>query len=442
MDADVVVIGAGAAGLAAARSLARGGLHVIVVEARDRIGGRVLSHPTALAVLPAELGAEYVHGPAPETMALLEAAGTTTIDTAGGSWTSANGELHPVEDDFRFDPRLIEAVHSLTQDESVDAYLRRFEGDAAMQRSVANARAFVEGFDAADPARAGIRGIAAEWESGVDDRSARPLGGYLPVFERLAADCDAAGVATHMGSEVRRIAWRRGDVTVGVRTAAGESRAVRARAAVVTLPVGVLRHAGDDAEIVFEPPLPADTRAALEHIEMGHAVKVVLTFRSDFWTRVRGGRYADAGFFRCFGGPFPAFWTQYPVRGRLINAWAGGPQAVALQALPESEIVARARDAFGALLGEPETARVEFEDGVMHDWARDPFSRGAYSYVTVGGGDARDVLAAPLDGTLFFAGEATSNDGQGGTVNGALHTGERAARAAAAALAVPPGAEP
>jgi monoamine oxidase len=86
------------------------------------------------------------------------------------------------------------------------------------------------------------------------------------------------------------------------------------------------------------------------------------------------------------------------------------------------------------LFGEPALAREEFEGGMMHDWGRDPFARGAYSYVAVGGGDARAALAAPVDDTLFFAGEATSNDGQGGTVNGALETGERAAREAAIAL--------
>jgi monoamine oxidase len=78
--------------------------------------------------------------------------------------------------------------------------------------------------------------------------------------------------------------------------------------------------------------------------------------------------------------------------------------------------------------------REEFEGAVMHDWGRDSFARGAYSYVTVGGRNARGVLAAPIDGTLFFAGEATSTDGQGGTVNGALETGERAAREAATSL--------
>jgi monoamine oxidase len=79
------------------------------------------------------------------------------------------------------------------------------------------------------------------------------------------------------------------------------------------------------------------------------------------------------------------------------------------------------------VLGEPERARREFAAGFAHDWSHDVFARGAYSYIAVGGGNARAILAAPVDETLFFAGEATSADGQGGTVNGALESGERAA---------------
>jgi monoamine oxidase len=202
----------------------------------------------------------------------------------------------------------------------------------------------------------------------------------------------------------------------------------------VTLPVGVLRHSGDETAVVFDPELPATKREALASIEMGHVVRVVLGFRTAFWERIQNGRYRDSAFFRCIGQPFAAYWTQLPVRSDLIVAWAGGSKATALGGPPREELIGRALDGFGTLLGEQALAREEFEEGAMHDWGRDPCSRGAYSYVTVGGGEARAALAAPLDNTLFFAGEATSHDGQGGTVNGALKTGERAAREAAAAL--------
>jgi monoamine oxidase len=223
---------------------------------------------------------------------------------------------------------------------------------------------------------------------------------------------------------------------VDARDAAGELRTLRARAAILTLSVGILRDGGEESAFAFDPNLPAAKRAALAGIEMGHVVKVALWFRTAFWERAAGGAYRDAAFFRSEAGSFPAYWTQFPVRSSLIVAWAGGPKALALSGMSQREIIERARDGFAALLGEPELARKEFERGVMHDWNHDPFALGAYSYLAVGAGNAREVLAKPVNATLFFAGEATSTDGQGGTVNGALESGERAAVQAAASLGV------
>ena len=437
MDADTVVIGAGAAGLAAARSLAGHSMRVILLEARDRVGGRVWSQPVSRGATPAELGAEFIHGPAEETMALLREAGTVAITPGGESWTCGeNGDLRRGDDDaFSSAAGIFESARSLAEDESVDRFLRRFEGDEAMHKTAETARAFVEGFDAADPTIASVRSIADEFRSGVDSTVARPLGSYRPMFERLHDACRDAGVQTYLSTIVRRISWRRGTVTVDVEDAAGKSRTIRARSAIVTLPVGVLRHSGDVTEVVFEPSLSTPKGAALRSIEMGHAVKVVLGFRTAFWEQVREGRYRDAAFFRCEGRPFPTYWTQFPVRSKLIVAWAGGRKAIALSGVSEAGMIERALDGLGALFDERALVRSEFEGGVMHDWSRDPFARGAYSYVAAGGGDARAVLAKPIDDTLFFAGEATSGDGQGGTVNGALETGERAAREAARSLA-------
>ena len=435
MDADAIVIGAGAAGLAAARSLAGRSLRVILLEARDRAGGRVWSHASPRAAVPAELGAEFIHGRATETMALLRDAGTAAVDTGGESWACCEGtDLRRDDHDFTSAVGIFEEARELHGDESVDRFLRRFEDDDTMRETADAARAFVEGFDAADPAIASARAVADEVRSGVDFASARPLGGYRPMFERLRNACANAGVWSCLSTVVRRVSWRRGSIAVDAQSCCGESRTIRARAAIVTLPVGVLRYSGDETEVVFDPDLPTVKRDALQSIEMGHAVKVALWFRTAFWERVRDGRYRDGAYFRCVGQPFPTYWTQFPVRSELIVAWAGGPKATALSGTSRADLIGRALNGFGALFGEPTLARKEFEGGVMHDWGHDPFARGAYSYVAVGGGDARAALAAPVEDTLFFAGEATSNDGQGGTVNGALETGERAAQEAATSL--------
>jgi monoamine oxidase len=186
--------------------------------------------------------------------------------------------------------------------------------------------------------------------------------------------------------------------------------------------------------MAFDPALPAAKLDAIEHIEMGHVVKVSLWFRTAFWETLRDGRYRNGSFFHDARDTFAGYWTQVPVRGELMSAWAGGPKAAALNGFSTPALIDRALDAIGSLFGEPALARDAFESGAVHDWSRDPFARGAYSYVAVAGGNARGVLGLPVDDTLFFAGEATSTDGQGGTVNGAFETGTRVAREVAVSL--------
>ena len=435
MEADAIVIGAGGAGLSAAKILARRQFGVILLEARDRVGGRVLSRQIPRTTTAIELGAEFIHGPAPCTMKLLRDAAITAVVVDGEAWTcNEAGELRRDDTDFTLTARALEKARSLARDETAERFLRRLEREEQTRPMAEAARAFVEGFEAADPATASARAIAEELRSGVDSSSSRPLSGYAPMFAHLYNGCAEAGVNIRLSTIVRRISWRRGAVSVDMHDSRGELRTIQARVAIVTLPVGVLRHGGEGAEVRFDPELPPTKREALRNIEMGQAVKVALWFRTAFWERINNGRYRGAAFFRGKGQPFATYWTQLPVRSELIVAWAGGPKAVALSGASEAEVMERALNGFGELFHEPKLARKEFQGSAMHDWDHDRFARGAYSYIVVGGGNARAAFAAPIDGTLFFAGEATSINGQGGTVNGALETGERAATEAAAVL--------
>lgn len=436
MDADTIVIGAGAAGLSAARTLGRRGHSVFVLEARNRIGGRICPHPKAGKALAAELGAEFIHGRARATMALLREAGTSAIPTASGeSWTCDDeGVLRRERNDFMAAASLFREAGALPSDESVAEFLRRCARSKATSEEVEWARAFVEGFDAADPERASVHSIAQEWESGIDSTSARPRAGYASILQLLKDSCVAAGAQFRLSTVVHCVARQPGSVTVHATNQRGERFSFQARTAIVTIPAGVLRHDFDNAGISFEPALPPEKQEALHYIEMGPVVKVALWFRTPFWERVDGARYRNGAFFHCENERFATFWTQLPVRSELVIGWIGGPRAAKLVATANDELIECARDSFGDLFGDRALARNEFENGVMHNWSRDRFARGAYSYVLVGGAGARAALCAPVDDTLFFAGEAASTDGQGGTVNGALETGRRAGEQAAGVL--------
>lgn len=428
MIPQVVVIGAGAAGLAAARVLGRAGVRAIVLEARERVGGRIDTRSDPALRLPIELGAEFVHGRPAVSLALAQQAGAALIDTNGIAFRVEGGVLGEADDLFSVVSDVLKHADTLEPDQSVADYVRD-----QPQRTREAVLTMVAGFDAADPALASARALASEWGDGPESQTAvefRPVGGYAPLLRALVDGLDRTLVSVRLGSVVSAISHDAAGVTVEARDAAGASVQIRAQAAIVTLPVGVLQR---DA-VRFSPPLPPAKHDALSGLVMGPVIKLVLQFRTAWWESLADGRYADGGFFQNAAGTFATFWTLIPQRAPILNAWAGGPRADALAGLTVAELTTRALDDLRVMFGADADPHGELESAHVHDWQHDPFAYGAYSYVRTGALEARHALAQPLDGRVFFAGEACSTDGEAGTVAGALETGEAAARAAIAVL--------
>ena len=411
MDDRIVVIGAGAAGLAAAAELARAGRQTLILEARGRVGGRCWTRRLPGISAPIELGAEFIHGRPEVTLRLLRKAGVAPIDSVRKSRSAEGGKLVPVNAFAEAQRAVRDAV--VRQDVSFATFLSRRRMRA---RTRMFARLMVQGFDAADPARASARSIVEEWGSGTSMGASqpRPTGGYGPLLERLADEALGDGARLRLEAVVREIRWRRGMVEIEG-DFLGKRFVERARQAIVTLPLGVLQ-AGT---VRFRPAL-RDKRAALEQLASGPVIKAALRFERAFWEE----RSPGTAFFHAPRSAFPTFWTPLPARVPLLIAWAGGPKAERLARLADENLIEEALRGVRALFG-----RVPSLDAsLIHDWRRDPFARGAYSYVLVGGEGARERLAAPLMDTLFFAGEATDTGGEAGTVAGALQSGVRAAR--------------
>lgn len=428
---DVIIIGAGAAGLAAARELARSRLSVLVLEARDRIGGRCWSRQEPGLLVPIEYGAEFIHGRPPATFSLLRQAGGRAIGRTGSRWFVNQGGLQPSDRTGLLGEvrKAMLAGRLPGHDVSFHAYLddrlaKRLSADA-----VRMARRMVEGYDAADPRRASARAIVDEWtgESTGSDASYRPQGGYSALLAGLAAGLRESTVRLRLHSVVRSVRWSSGTVQIAG-DLLGQPFRVRAQRAIVTLPLGVLQQpSAASGAVRFLPPLK-EKRAALASLACGPALKVSLRFRSAFWERMQQGRYRSAGFFQAPGAPFPTFWTCYPLRAPLLVAWAGGPRAQRLSRLDEGAIIQCALSSLRRLFSGADEIDAQFEAAYVHNWQRDPYACGAYSYVKVGGAGGRKALAATLDDTLYFAGEAADYEGETGTVAGALQSGVRAAR--------------
>ena len=263
----------------------------------------------------------------------------------------------------------------------------------------------------------------------LDSPQFRPMGGYSPILTALAGKLDRDKVHVQLHTVVSAVRWKRGAVEIeGVFL--GQPFEVKAPKVIVTVPIGVLQlPEGAPGAIRFTPALESK-RDAIAGILSGPALKVALRFRTVFWEEFDGGRYHDASFFYSLGTPFPTFWTSMPTRSPFLNAWTGGPPAALLSEKPDEQIVEAALESLQTMFGDrlPD-ARALLEAAFVHNWQRDPFSYGAYSYVGVGHNDtARRSLAAPLEDTLFFAGEATDTEDEAATVTGALQSGARAAR--------------
>ncbi len=429
MDADVLILGAGAAGLGAARALRHAGLDVIVVEARGRVGGRVLTLSDPATPVPVELGAEFLHGDASATVHAARAYHLPVHEVQDERWGRLRSSLRRVE---RYDDRIARALGA--------AFASAKRTDRALADAVARARlpaserelvlSFVEGFLAAPARMVSTRALAKGGAEG-PGRSMRIATGYTSLVTTMAADMTNS---LRLGLTAKRLRWSRGRVILSAAGLTGRTTELRARSAIVTLPLGVLQAPkGAPGHVAFDPPLDAPHRDGLEQLAMGNVIKVTLRFREPFWSKK--GR-EKAAFFHDAKSPFPTFWTTMPVHSPVIVAWAGGPAADALAGLDERRLAEVAVDAFAGALGEDRRHTHELVEACFfHDWRTDPFARGAYAHALVGGAAALERCSRPIESTLFFAGEHTQEAPGTGTVDGALASGERAAREVQHALA-------
>ncbi|HYW73444.1 MAG TPA: NAD(P)/FAD-dependent oxidoreductase [Pyrinomonadaceae bacterium] len=442
MKSSVIVIGAGAAGLAAACDLSRAGHEVRVIEARNRVGGRVHTLADPRSAAPIELGAEFIHGKAPALFQIAQAANLKLYEVSARHWYFEDGQISRSHDFWQHVDRLMEQLKSPGPDRSLKDFLDGRGNDDDTQRAKLMVTRYVEGFHAADAGRIGIRGLVAANEAAdsIDgDRSFRLERGYESLLQALRGEAESYGTVFQLQTRVSEIHWSNNPLTV---IAAGSAKtderiAYPAAAVIVTVPLSILQRDPSSGGIRFVPDLPVAKQAALRQLAMGNVLKLNLSFRERFWeeTKAWGAdaervSLADAGFFHCPEAPLPTWWTQLPMRANLLVGWAGGPRADRLRkAYGENQ--QRILDQAIASLARIFRLRAneiadQVTDLTFHDWTSDPFTLGAYSYVPVNGLEAQRNLAASVDDKLFFAGEATSV-GHIGTVHGAIESGQRAA---------------
>ena len=416
--ANILVIGAGVAGLATARILKSKGFRVTVLEARNRIGGRILTDKSL--GLPVDLGASWIHGINNNPIGKLardsqirilptdydnlqvygnngKLLGEKEIKSADSLYQRVMKQAKAMSENLDYDISVAEAVTRIANQEKLT-----LQQQGILQWQL-NSNILIE--NGTDLDKLSI------WEWDEDEAFGGKdylfPGGYDQIIQVLAK-----GIDVKLQQKVMAINYN--DSGVLVKTDKGT---FQADAILITLPLGVLK----SENITFSPPLPSRKRAAINSLDMGVLNKVVLKFPKLFWSK----DYDWIGYMSRMEKDFSEFLNlrRYSSAPVLI-AFAGGSFARSLEGISEKEVVERVMKVLRRIYGND----IPNPDAVLRTkWASDPFTLGSYSTMPVGSkGSDRTILAEPVGKRLFFAGEATSQD-YPATVHGAFLSGIREA---------------
>ncbi len=423
---DVLIIGAGACGLMCGLKLAEAGKKIMVIEARNRLGGRIHTIYDGRFSGYVEAGAEFIHGDAPVTMKLLKESGIEFIETSGrfyrvqqGSWQTA----HPFEKQW---DSLLEQLKHLKQDISIGRFLNiHFPGETytAFRESVIK---MVEGYDAADSNYASALALSDEWNEN-DKKQYRIKGGYGQLINYLSAEIKTAKGIILSPAPVKQIKWKLGSVEAITAT-----QQLRGRKAVITIPLSLLKEADSEkSSIEFSPRLPHLTNA-VQQLGMGAVIKIIMQWKDAFWERksdITGQTHDHPGFLfsdECI----PTWWTQLPDHRAILTGWLAGPKAEHLKNADDAFILKKAMDSLASIFKIPTTIlKKNLEACKIINWPVDPFAKGGYAYSTVNSKAIKKIINTPVENTLFFGGEALYEGSQMGTVEAAFANGEKLARA-------------
>ena len=409
MQKDILIIGAGAAGLMAMKQLCTAGYKVAILEAGSSAGGRIKTTSNEKFTTYIEEGAEFIHSNLPLTIDLLKQAGISyepvagkMVQSSGGGW-STNSELD------KHWKELMDKMNELNADMDIQTFLQKFfssEKYAALCKAV---QGFAEGFDLADISNASVLAVKEEWDHS-DDTQYRINGGYKKLVDFLVQQCVDAGGEIFYNAAVKRI--EHSDQTVTIHTE--DKRVFQSAKVILTVSAGVLK----SGSIAFTPAID-EQFAAIQQLGFGTVIKIFLQFSESFWQQQQ-----EELSFAISGEAIPTWWTQWPKKNNMLTGWLGGPKAALWSEQSTAAIVRAALLSLSSIFKIPaDELEKKLVDHKVIDWHNNPHVRGGYSYQTVFSADAKKLLLQPVNDVIFFAGEALSSSSSIGTVEAALQSG-------------------
>jgi monoamine oxidase len=406
----VIVVGAGVAGLYAAQLLIERGFEVSILEASNRWGGRVYSLE-GFADFPVELGAEEIHGENSIWYGLAEDSGESIFSIQGQDyfWFEQSLKTESEMAALEVGDQLFDFVRDIEEYAGADQSVQTFAAAYGLPEAVwPLSNAMIGNEHGATNNRLSAKQLAIEanqWSAGINNYL------YNGSLQRIIENrCAKAIERLFLEAPVRVIDYSISPTIVTI----DSGRQFQADHVLVTVPLKVLQN----RNIQFSPMLPPAKTSALNHIGMGPGIKIAIKFATRFWPEDMNSLY---------GAPHvPEFWFTSAGRGAtpLLTAFVMGDHAQTLSDLGDQAVAAILSD-LDAIFNQQATA--QFVEAHIQDWSKEPFIGGAYSYPVVFGGlQHREELARPLDGRVYFAGEATHYEGHAGTVHGALESAIRA----------------
>jgi monoamine oxidase len=413
MAARIIVIGAGAAGLLTSHLLLQKGYEVTILEARDRTGGRIHTLQKQFT-MPLEAGAEFVHGRLPLTAKLIKEARLKERKVKGRFYQFSGVEYRDAEflnDEIEEVSKIMKKV---TDDMTFTQFIKQYLTSSKHEKVITQLLKLVEGYDGADPEKISTFALRDEWSEWNEEDDIRIEGNYDGVITYLNKSVTGSEGKIRLSSEVQRIDWTKGRVTVaaGGKTFTGDK-------VIVTVPVSIIQQ----NKITFSPDIPHYTHAA-RNIGFGAVVKFLFEFKDDIskvatYRKIRDFRFIFTDL------TIPTWWSQLPESSRVFTGWLGGPKAFSLPKEPAQQY----KIALQCLSSMLELKYEETESLLMEwhiaDWVNDPFCLGAYAYAMPGSVEARSLLNKPIEETIFFAGEAISEGESMGTVEAAFESAEQ-----------------